>query len=347
MTRPVPMANDLLNRIEQRLGRPRLISRPVDLTLEPTLRCNSNCIMCNRNFSRREDKKADGFLSWDVLEKVRPFFRFTRSVEFSGFGEPLLHPEFLPMLREIKKFAGFVYFYTNGILLSEGLGRGLVDAGADLISISIGGATRETYRRIRGVDSFDQVVANIRSISGYKIQKGVGKPILAFNVVIMNSLLPELREMVTLAHAIGVSRIALPNLVAQGEAMIPESVWGNREAALEEFRKTRDFARNLAVEFQAPELRGFSLRCRAFFKRMFITWDGLVLSCPLERFRVGDLREQKIGSIWNGDGLRKLRRRYLRQGPAALCPRCPCWDDRPESYLRPWPNSREFAEKVG
>src|SRR6185369_520148 len=140
--------NKLVNRAEIKLGRSRLLSRPVELTMEPTLECNSNCVMCNRNFSRQEVKQTKGFLSWDVFNKVRPFFPTAERVLFGGFGEPLMHPHYLEMLKEIKKSGPFVYVFTNGILLNEMVGKELVDAGMDMICVSMGGATKETYHKI-------------------------------------------------------------------------------------------------------------------------------------------------------------------------------------------------------
>ena len=80
-------ANKILNRLEMKAKRIRMLSRPVELTLEPTLKCNSNCLMCNRNFSRAETKQAEGFLSWATFRKVQPFFQTAERVLFGGFGK--------------------------------------------------------------------------------------------------------------------------------------------------------------------------------------------------------------------------------------------------------------------
>lgn len=338
--------NKILNRSEIKLKRIRLISRPVELTLEPTLKCNSNCIMCNRNFNRKEAKNAEGFLSWDILWKVKPFFKYAERVGFSGFGEPLLHPEYLAMLREIKKAGSFVYFFTNGTLMTEEIGKELVEAGIDMICVSIGGASRDTYKKIRGIDAFKTVVDNIKRISEYKRKIKRKKPLLSFNVVAMNSLLPELEALLDLAHELGVEHIAFPNLVVQGESMNKESIWHNKEKAGKTFKKAGDLARELGITFIAPRLDICKIDCREFFKSLYITWDGKVLSCALERYIIGDLNKSTIASIWNGKGITKLRKDYYKKGLEGTCPNCPCWDNRPETFLSPWINSREYAKKI-
>ena len=161
-------SNHTLNILEIKMKRTHLISKPVEVNLEPTINCNSNCVMCTKRFLREQTIKGNEFLSWDVFWKVQPFFQYAARVLFSGFGEPLMHPEYLAMVREIKKSGTFVYLFTNAVLMTDEIGKGLVDSGVDMICVSMGGATRETYRKIRSIDAFNTVVTNIRKISKYK-----------------------------------------------------------------------------------------------------------------------------------------------------------------------------------
>jgi MoaA/NifB/PqqE/SkfB family radical SAM enzyme len=345
-TSPLSFANKVLNRYELQMKRVRLTSRPVELTLEPTLLCNSNCVMCNRNYSRKETKEAAGFLSWEIFRKAEPFFKYASRVLFGGFGEAFLHPEYLQMLGEIKKSRTSVYVFTNGILLTEEVGRRLVDLQMDMVCVSLGGASRETYRKIRGVDALDTVAANLRAISEYKRAKGARKPLLSFNIVAMKSLLPELEHIVLLARDAGVELIAFPNLVVQGAEMRSESLWLNPEPAERAFAHAAGLAKFLGIEFVSPKFCISRSGCIDPFRRMNVNWDGTVMSCAMERYLVGDLTEQSIGEIWNGTGLIALRRRLHDDGVERVCPNCTCWDNSPEAFLNPWVNSRAFAERA-
>jgi len=341
---PLSFANKLINHFEIKLHRRKLISRPVEITLEPTLKCNSNCLMCNRNFSRKETKQSEGFLSWEVFNRIRPAFKFAERVEFSGFGEGLLHPEYLEMLKEIKKSGPYVHCFTNGVLLSEEMGQGLVNAGMDRIGISIGGATRETYRKIRGIDAFETVVDNIRRLNAYKQKAGKNTPELSFNVVAMTSLLGEINSLLELAADLGVSDISMPNLVVQGGIVRDESLWLHKEKALPVFQAAGELARRMGISFHPPDLDVGRSDCNAFYRRTYITWDGKVLSCPLERYVLGDILQKPFPRIWNGRGLRKLREHYHRSGLEYTCPKCSCWNNCPDVFLSPSENSREYAE---
>lgn len=338
--------NELLNVLEIKLKRTHLLSRPIELSLEATMQCNSNCMMCNRNFSRKDAKNAQGFLSWDIFLKVKPFFKYAKRIAFGGFGEALLHPDYLSMLREIKRFNPYVYFFTNGILMTKENGRGLVDEGMDMICVSIGGATQETYKKIRGIDAFGQVVDNIKKITEYKKKTNKKKPIISFNVVAMKSMMHELEALVILARDIGVEHMAFPNMVVQGPEIESESLWLDVENSQRAFQKAKVLADKFNIQFISPCLDIRKFDCKDIFRRMSINWDGSVRSCALERYITGSLKEKDIASIWNSKGMAKLRKDYFEKGIEALCPNCTRWDNKPDAFHKPWINSREFAERV-
>jgi MoaA/NifB/PqqE/SkfB family radical SAM enzyme len=339
-------SNKVINMMEIKFKKTRLISKPVELIIEPTLQCNSNCVMCNRNFNRKGDKEAKGFLTWDIFNKISPFFKYAENVLFSGFGEPLLHPECVGMISRIKKYNIFVYFFTNAILLSNEFSRKFTDIGIDMICISIGGATRETHMKIRGIDAFETVVNNIRTLTEYKKKTKKTKPLISFNIVAMNSILPELEALLDLAKEIGVEHIAMPNLVVQGKEMGKESIWHSLENAKTAFKKARVLAAKYNIEFNAPWLGIKNMDCKSIFNKMIVTYDGKILSCAMERFIIGDLQKHDISHIWNSDAMIKLRKDYYKLGLEKLCSNCSCWDNRPEIFLNPWLNSREYAEHI-
>ena len=343
---PISLANKVLNRLEVKAGRSRLISRPVEVTVEPTLMCNSDCLMCNRNFHRKGDKNVSGFLTWETLNKVKPFLRTAERVVFSGFGEPLLHPEFLDMARMIKKEGPHVLFFTNALRLTEDIARGLADTDLDAIYVSMGGGTRETYKKIRGVDGFDDVVRNIEALTRYKRLKKKNRPAVYFNVVAMTSVLDELEEIVSLADRIGVEAVDMPNLVVHGDAVKEESLWLCPERATAAFNRASILAERLHVGFRSPRITECRLDCRHFFTSFYLAWDGQVLSCPQERYIIGNVKDTSLSGIWNGSGIIGLREEYHAGGLDSTCPKCPCWDNRSKTHLDSWPNSREYAQKV-
>jgi MoaA/NifB/PqqE/SkfB family radical SAM enzyme len=301
--------------------------------------------MCNRSFNREEDKLAQGFLSWDVFNKTIPFWPYAR-VLFGGFGEALMHPNYLEMLQKLKKSGAYVYTYSNGILLTETIARGFADTGMDKIYISMGGSTRETYHHVRGVDAFDTVVKNLKYLNDYKKEKGTSYPHVAFNVVAMTSVMPELVGILELAKELGAEEVSMPNLVVQGDSILHESVWLDQKTNKEIFDHAGRKAEQLKITFHPPVMDEREGLCWDLFSRLNVNWDGSVMSCAMERFILGDLHSQTIKQIWNSAGIKKLRGGFLQGKAVDLCPNCACRKLSKDNLLNPWANSRREADKV-
>ena len=338
-------ANKQLNKFELRRRRTRLVSRPIEISLEPTLRCNATCVMCNRQSVRKDQVKNSGLLDSETFDRVRPFFPYAERVLLGGFGEALLHPDYIRMVREIKKCGPQVYFFTNAYLLKREIAEGLVDAGLDQVCVSIGGADPETHTYVRGGDTLGKVIDNIRGLNECREAAGNGHPQVSFNVVAMNSVLPEIEAILDLASELKIESLWMPHLVAQEEGMIEESPWTQVEEARERIESAARKAEALGIDFFPPGLDESVGDCLSFFQEIYVAWDGKILSCPFERFILGDLAEHSIEEIWNGPGYRKVREGYFREGIEKVCPNCSKWSVEPSAHLHPAANSREFAER--
>ena len=96
-----------------------------------------------------------------------------REVHLHNFGEPLLDKNLENRVRYAKK-AGIekVKIFSNGALLTEKRAKGLIEAGLDEIKVSMDGATRDEFERIRVPLKYDAVVENIRRLVAYRNEVG-------------------------------------------------------------------------------------------------------------------------------------------------------------------------------
>lgn len=337
--------NKQINKVELKLKRERLNSYPTTVYLEPTLRCNSNCMMCNRQVVRKEEVLQGDYLSWDTFNKVKPFFSTAEEVLFGGFGEPLLHKDFIPMTKEIKKYNPYLYFYTNGLSLTPEIAKELILTKVDEVCISFGGATEDTYQKIRGVP-MAPIVENIRKFNELKKSLGSSKPKISLAIVVMRSIFKELVDIVDIAKDIGVTKMEMANIVTQDENLLDESPWRHRdeyERIRAEFTKK---ANSYNMELLLFNLNETTESCRHIFCSIIITWDGLILSCPQERFIMGNINKENITDAWNNESYLILRNSYYREGLNKICPNCFAWKNDAQAYLHPNKNSRAFAEKI-
>ena len=138
----------------------RPVSQLAKVYIEPTNRCNLDCVTCIRQ-------------SWDEPLGAMPPEIFARIIEglrsfdpppdifFGGLGEPLSHPNILNMVREAKALGSKVELITNGTLLSKSISTELVAAGLDKLWVSIDGATPESYKDVRLGAALPEVLANL------------------------------------------------------------------------------------------------------------------------------------------------------------------------------------------
>lgn len=159
-----------------------------------TDRCNSRCVMC--------DYWQHGQVNLSLSQADRYAALFdrlgTRQVLLSG-GEPLLHPEWAEAARRLAGGRRKLWLLTAGLALHK-----YAEAAAGLcqtITVSLDGATPETYRAVRGVDAFEAVCAGIREV----VERGAD---VTLRCTVQSSNFRELPDLVDLAHRLGVRQIS-------------------------------------------------------------------------------------------------------------------------------------------
>lgn len=139
--------------------------------------CNLECIMCQQhNKELRKKVGGNGFFDkkqvldasavYRVIDYLAEDVQFDTTLSFVATGEILLDKR-LPDFIAYGKSKGIprIAIITNGVLLEEQCIR-LLDAGLNSITISIDGATPETYYKIRGTD-LAQVERGVRKSVEY------------------------------------------------------------------------------------------------------------------------------------------------------------------------------------
>lgn len=117
----------------QRGIRNHITNRPLVVSFEVTLSCNSNCRHCDLGGIIKDEKQI----------KPNDYARLTRLlnppvVQISG-GEPLLRKDIVDVVKAIKQSKGVPYliFVTNGALLNEDVYLQLHEAGVNQLSVSL------------------------------------------------------------------------------------------------------------------------------------------------------------------------------------------------------------------
>ena len=323
-----------------------ILTLPRSIYIEPTSRCNELCQQCPRTLLSRED---DRDLSFDRFREIVDQFPALERVVLHGLGEPLLNKELPLMIRYLKERGVTVLFNSNGILLTEKRGQALIDAGLDEYRLSMDGATRETYARVRGVDAFEKIWRNVGNFLALQKAQNASKPAVSLWFTAMRENLHELPTLIELAHQHGVPEVHLQRLVyfERGLAASQQALFHRatpRELAL--IRQAEQTCKEYGIRFTAAGTasplqsvtRDFGSRpwsgCRRPYNLTYITSSGNVLSCCFAPFGhrsareyaeervLGNIFEESIEQIWNGERYRAFRRAFESDAPARHCSQC-------------------------
>lgn len=171
------------------------------LKIKITDLCNLRCRKCNHWRLERQNH-PDRLLAMsnaDLFNLAEQAVDLgVRKVRFSG-GEPTLHPAIIDLVKCFSQNNTKCAITTNGTLLSNGIGRKLVEAGLHRISISIDGPSPVLHDQNVGVaGAFDKQSKGLKLVK--ETARALGKEIpITINTVISKMNIEYLPKMVELA----------------------------------------------------------------------------------------------------------------------------------------------------
>lgn len=342
-----------------RLHRP--ITHLAKLYLETTNRCNIDCATCMRN-------------NWDVEMGNMSVETFSRLLDglaqikrpltiiFMGIGEPLVHPQTIDMVGRLKALGHTIELVTNGTLLAEKSARKLIEAGLDVLWVSIDGATPESYADVRLGAHLPQVLENLARFRRLRPPAHRPKPEIGIAFVAMKRNIAELPELLLLGKRLGVTRFSVSNLLPHSEEMAGEILYKRSLNSITylpspwlrhldlpkmDFNEhtgealLRAFSSGYNVTFAGYNLGGANDVC-TFIENgsMAVGWNGEVSPCPplvhthtgylqgyervSQRHIIGNIRDRGLLDLWRDPEYVAYRDRVQRFAfaPCTSCGGC-------------------------
>mgnify|MGYP000023417207 CR=1 FL=1 len=289
---------------------------PRILYVEPTLKCNLNCIMC----FRRGIKEPFGDMSPETFDRILANAREcnVEFIWFGGWGEPLVHPLIFDFIEKTKNAGIGVGINTNGTLLTPEVTEKIIELGVDHIVVSSDAATHETYAKIRG-EKLTTVLEALDYILRLQKKIGLSKPRISFLFTSMINNITELPNLLYTAKKHGATTVIVSNVIPTCEEMVNYTVYTNHKIAdtlSEVIRKVSIAIFDIGIRVILPK---FDLRTerRCLFienSSATITWDGKVVPChnfihsytsyiygfkkEIKQVSFGNINEEKLSDIW-------------------------------------------------
>lgn len=189
--------NRELNNLEALAAIAEVQSRPSHLEVDFSSRCNYRCPMCHQS------KFDMGRVALDrtQIDTLVDSLPYVDTVMIAGLGEPLLYPGLGRFLPWLQRYGCHAHLFTNGELIDRRI-EWLRDL--DRISVSLDGATADTFETLRRGGHFERVVSNIRTLRAAAPQAE-----LVTSTVVSRLNLREIADIVALADSLGMDEVHL------------------------------------------------------------------------------------------------------------------------------------------
>jgi sulfatase maturation enzyme AslB (radical SAM superfamily) len=335
---------------------------PASVQMEVTTRCNLECAYCtHRRLPDKRDMSLERF--HELLDRID--LARVDNVDFTGLGEPVLHPSLPAMLRELLRRGRPTHLrtVTNGTALTRKRFEPLCDAGITSIAFSIDSLDPARFARARGGARLRQVLENLEALVEHRARAGLDGLQIKIKAVLLDEPYHDAEALLLYSARLGLEMPHFSCLDARADAMTHyrepwlESAWAEgggqtfglwaearwRELAREPARPRAPGRRSLAQRatgFVHPVLAPPSELCRWAVDAAFITIDGDCLSCceqmiDLPRARRGSLDGALLGELWQDDLLWSYRLPLSLGVAPGGCVGCAWAPPMPQGLTRP------------
>jgi radical SAM protein with 4Fe4S-binding SPASM domain len=267
-----------------------LSNKPTLYWLEPTNKCNINCVMCpNDQFTDEQLGFMDLNVYYSVIDKIKDG---ASSIYLLVSGESLLHKDIYTMIKYARNNNVRPLVNTNATtLVSERQRIGLLTSGVEHVTFAFDGYDKESYEKVRVGAKYDAVMSGVKAFLLEKKKRKLKVPFVAITTLEVG--LSEYDNIESKKQEFFQQFDGLP--VDEFISKKPNT-WGS------------NFSDTDLFETQKPD--PVFNPCGHLWSTMTILWDGTVVPCCFDFFQsypVGNITKQSVDEIWNGDPMKKLR----------------------------------------
>lgn len=322
--------NIVLNNKELNNREPVLKSYPIRIYVEPTQRCNLNCIMCDRRRSPfNEDMPMSMFYR---IEKE--LFPYAAEVDFYMNGESFLCKDLDKMISVSCKYLFTPKLFTNLSIMNDYYSRLLVDAGV-FLNLSLDAVTPELYETIRRGAKYDVFVRNLNLLQETQAKISNDKFHIRLSSTMGSYNVHESLKIIEFAEKHGIKEVQF-GAMDYGKASVVHLTYDAKKAAFY-FNEAKRRADEYKIRFSCPKRIGnylieknhnwddFSLPvddywlfdiegnnpfdndCGYPWTQTVIRSNGDVVSCCQRHHVMGNINNNSFMDIWNGAKYQQLR----------------------------------------
>lgn len=290
---------------EMLLRKSKLKAYPYIIKLEPNNICNLRCPYCFS--SRSEYRRPKGEINFSTFKKtIDELGPYCFRLLFYGWGEPLLLKDIYKMIRHASdRNIGVVISSNLNTLLGEQEARELVRSGLEYLTISLDGASQETYQTYRVGGDFKRVISNIKLIVNKKKELRKNTPILEWQYLVTRYNEDEIAKAKSMYRDLGIDVIRFSAFGLYDDAPQEEfSKWLPRNEKYSLY-DLDTYTEKASHKYEAV--------CAWLYRVATINWDGGISPCcfPIAtkdtKIDFGNINQEPFYKIWNNQLFQEAR----------------------------------------
>lgn len=324
----------------------RILWEPKDwIQIEVTSLCNASCTYCPRTILQRQWLNRS--MSMSTFRRILPVLPKAGLVHLQGWGEPLLHPDFSRMARLARQAGCAVSATTNGNLLSEQRFVELMDAGMDILAVSLAGTSSKVNDAFRPGAPLAGALRALKMARDVKQKRRSAKPEMHIAYMLLRSGLNDLDALPELMAGHGVEQCVVsvldfvPDRKLADQVLAPESR-GERQELEKRFNRLRAEARERGLIIHTPCLASGLDNAKGCTENvgqaLVITADGEVAPCVFSnlpvrpggpdpvrqcsRLTFGNVNHEHLPVIWRKKAYQRFREDLGQGRPWEICRCC-------------------------
>lgn len=305
----------------------RDLPKPSSIQLEPTTKCNLNCLTCSRHTFPASRLNRD--LTLDEFKYIIESIPTLRKIKIQGMGEPLLNQHIWGIL-EYGILKGIKFkTASNGMMINEDNAGSILKYFTDIV-VSLDSPDKEQYETIRKGANYEKVINGIKLLVNMKKELKL-KCKIRVSFVATHLNYEELASYFELCERMDVDIAGVVEVV---NWLVPiQDQYPENRRFIENSRKVKDEIRECVKQHKSKiqiAYSGSERRVRSCMwpkSSCFLTVDGYVTPCCIRPdptvLNFGNIFKQSFSEIWNSNKYKKFR--YLNsQGKNNLiCESCP------------------------
>lgn len=323
---------------------PQLSPVPRYIEIEVTTVCDKKCIFCEHTHWSRDTQEIR-HLKFDEFKHIVNQFPNVRWVNLTGEGSAFLNKDYFRMLRYLReKYDTSIYLVDHLSDLNENELDELIEL-VDGIYVSIDGATKETYEKIKVGCSFENVLKNLKYIINKKKELKQYKPDLNIRYILTKDNFHEVPLFIDLINS-----LATPKDIDVGMINFTGLLYFNEikqwyidkfpEETVREVRKRVNSGVFFRFEHCIDELNPPPHKCYAWMEP-YIMMGGYVLPCCsvlmsnnrpfLRKYSFGNVFEQDFKEIWSSKRYKTFRKTITNPNASVpiICAGCRAFNTKP------------------